>query len=432
MIRVCPEGHVGSAVSRKKPDSMPEIIGRSAALRAALDLAKRFAKTPAPVLLLGETGTGKELMAQWVHHHSGRVGAFVAVGCPNLSEDLIESELFGHRRGAFTGAAADRVGLVEQAHGGTLFLDEIGDLPFGVQSKLLRFLQEGTIRRLGENADRRVEVRVVAATWRDLTKMVAERKFRSDLYQRLAWGIVELPPLRERGRDIEILARHFLKTSLQLGGPRKGLSRDASTVLVSHDWPGNVRELQRTLYQAAVQTRGPRVSGRLLSEVLGTAVAETFNGDVSVAILARLDRGACSARELAEHLMLSRSQLQRQLVALISSSVVEKIGRGNQQRYRRAVKGQLSALTSDQRHALVLRVIAQEGRVTRARLAREAGISGRTATRVLHEMVCEGSITRDGRGGRMQGYSLGPASGRIGLPGSPRSKSGATSATIAR
>jgi len=383
---------------------MPEIIGRSTALKAALDSARRFAKTPAPVLLLGETGTGKELVARWVHHHSGRDGAFVAVGCPNLPEDLIESELFGHRRGAFTGAAADRVGLVEQADGGTLFLDEIGDLPLGLQAKLLRFLQEGTIRRVGESVDRRVDVRVVAATWRELPEMVKEGKFRGDLYQRLAWGIVDLPPLRERGRDIVMLARHFLKRSRQLEGRRRGLCRDAVPVLMAHNWPGNVRELQRLLYQAALKARGPRISGRTLAGLLGIEVAKAPSSDITERTLNRLGGRSCTARELADYLTLSRSQLQRHLAALRSEGVIERIGSGNQQRYRRATPEQGPTLAPAQRRALVLRVIASEGRITRARLASEARISGRTATRVLHGMMHEGVIISDGQAGRLQGY----------------------------
>ena len=234
-----------------EPEPLPEpminsggLVGESPALRAAIDRMARLAPGDLPVLILGESGTGKELAARWLHRASSRSGgAFVAVNCAALSETLLLSDLFGHARGAFTGADRDRKGVFETAHGGTVFLDEIGDLPLTAQGMLLRVLQEGEIRRLGESAPRKIDARVLAATHRDLDRMVVEGSFRRDLYYRLRVGCVELPPLRERGEDVLLLADHFL--SRKAGAAK--LSRQARARLLSHRFPGNVRELQNVL-----------------------------------------------------------------------------------------------------------------------------------------------------------------------------------------
>jgi two-component system, NtrC family, response regulator len=227
------------------------LVGDSPALLAALDRIARLARGDLPVLILGESGTGKELAARQLHRASSRAGsAFVAVNCAALSETLLLSDLFGHTRGAFTGADRDRKGVFETAHGGTVFLDEIGDLPLTAQGLLLRVLQEGEIRRLGESEARRVNVRVLAATHRDLPRMVEEeRAFRRDLYYRLRVGCIELPPLRDRGDDVLLLADHFL--ARQRGGPPARLSRQARARLLAYRWPGNVRELENVLAVAA-------------------------------------------------------------------------------------------------------------------------------------------------------------------------------------
>jgi two-component system NtrC family response regulator len=226
------------------------LVGESPALRAAIDRMARLAPGDLPILILGESGTGKELAARWLHRASARSGgAFVAVNCAALSETLLLSDLFGHARGAFTGADRERKGVFETAHGGTVFLDEIGDLPLAAQGMLLRVLQEGEIRRLGESAPRKVDARVLAATHRDLDRMVGEGSFRRDLYYRLRVGCVELPPLRDREEDVLILADHFL--SRLPGRAPKKLSRPARARLLSHLFPGNVRELQNVLAVAA-------------------------------------------------------------------------------------------------------------------------------------------------------------------------------------
>jgi DNA-binding NtrC family response regulator/tetratricopeptide (TPR) repeat protein len=245
-----------SEVKEEEPPPPPEpvidsngMVGESPALRAAIDRMARLAPGDLPVLILGESGTGKELAARWIHRASVRSGgAFVAVNCAALSETLLLSDLFGHARGAFTGADRDRKGVFETAHGGTVFLDEIGDLPLNAQGMLLRVLQEGEIRRLGESAPRKVDARVLAATHRDLDRMVEKGSFRRDLYYRLRVGCVELPPLRKRGEDVLLLADHFLS---RLRDRAVKLSRQARARLLAHRFPGNVRELQNVLAVAA-------------------------------------------------------------------------------------------------------------------------------------------------------------------------------------
>ncbi len=238
--------------------SMDQIVAVSDAMREALDRARRAAKSPATVLVTGESGTGKELVARAVHYHSDRVGQpFVAVNCKSFAAGVLESELFGHERGAFTGADRARGGLFEQAHGGTLFLDEIGEVDLEFQAKLLRVLQERTLRRVGGDATREVDVRVVAATNRDLRAEVAAGRFREDLYFRLAVIPIHLPPLRERRDDVVPLARHFLaKWNGELGRNLRGWSGEVETWLARHEWPGNARELENAIERGVVLARG--------------------------------------------------------------------------------------------------------------------------------------------------------------------------------
>jgi len=239
-------------------DKFDDIIGRSASLRAVLDQIEIVAPTNSTVLILGETGTGKELIARAIHNRSSRRDKpFVRVNCAAIPSGLLESELFGHERGAFTGAIARKVGRFELADGGTLFLDEIGDIPPELQPKLLRVLQEQEFERLGSTHTTRVDVRVVAATSRDLPQMVANREFRSDLYYRLNVFPVRLPALRERPEDIALLVRHFV--DLCAKRMKKNVERvpnEAMEILLSHVWPGNVRELQNFIERAVILSPG--------------------------------------------------------------------------------------------------------------------------------------------------------------------------------
>jgi formate hydrogenlyase transcriptional activator len=239
-------------------DKLDDIIGRSDSLRAVLDEVKIVAPTDSTVLILGETGTGKELIAQAIHHRSSRRDRpFVRVNCAAIPSGLLESELFGHERGAFTGAIARKIGRFELAHGGTLFLDEIGDIPPELQPKLLRVLQEQEFERLGSTQTTRVNVRVVAATSRDLQQMVANREFRSDLYYRLNVFPVRLPALRERAEDIALLVRHFVHLcSKRMNKRVEQVPQAAVQVLLTYTWPGNVRELQNFIERAVILSPG--------------------------------------------------------------------------------------------------------------------------------------------------------------------------------
>ncbi|MGH7336703.1 MAG: sigma-54 interaction domain-containing protein, partial [Myxococcota bacterium] len=233
--------------------------GESVALGEVVERLRRFAASELPVLIQGENGTGKELAAAEIHRASARrKGPWVPVNCAGLSETLLLSELFGHARGAFTGAERERAGVFESGRGGTVFLDEIGDLPLAAQGSLLRVLQEKEIRRLGESLPRKVDARIVAATNRDLATMVEQGKFRQDLYFRLKVATLTLPPLRERSGDILILAERFLE-ALRRHRPELKLTPDARRALVAHAWPGNVRELKHALEAAAALSDDGRI-----------------------------------------------------------------------------------------------------------------------------------------------------------------------------
>jgi two-component system response regulator AtoC len=237
------------------------IVGRSPKIEQALALADKVARHPSTVLITGESGTGKELVARHIHDASPRASKpFVAVNCAAIPEALLESELFGHAKGAFTGATSERQGLFEEAHEGTLFLDELGDLPVSLQVKLLRALQEGEVRRVGDNASRSVDVRLVAATARDLESDVAEGKFRADLYYRVNVVRIHLPALRERSEDIPELVRYFVdRFNRRLGLHVTGVSAAAMRALVEYPWPGNVRELENVVERAMVLTDGTQL-----------------------------------------------------------------------------------------------------------------------------------------------------------------------------
>jgi DNA-binding NtrC family response regulator len=242
----------------------PRIIGESEALKRAVGETQRVAQTDATVLLLGESGTGKELFARAVHHLSPRRDqAFVAINCAAIPETLIENELFGHERGAFTGAGERRLGKFELASGGTVFLDEIGELPLAVQGKLLRVIEEKSVDRIGGKAPIPVDVRVVAATNKDLRAAVENHEFRGDLFFRLAVFPIDIPPLRERGEDVVLLARHF---AAQLGKEMRGreatLSDEGIAALRTHRWPGNVRELENSIERACILADGAKLEPR--------------------------------------------------------------------------------------------------------------------------------------------------------------------------
>src|SRR5512140_18988 len=244
------------------------LVGSSEPMRRVLEQVRKVASTDATVLVTGESGTGKELVARAIHDAGPRRdGPFVTVSCAAIPEGLLESELFGHERGAFTGAIKRKLGRFELADGGTLFLDEVGEIPPSIQVKLLRVLQERTIERVGGEGSIGVDVRLVSATHRDLARMVAEGRFRQDLYYRLDVVPIRLPPLRDRAGDVEELARSFLaRAAPRLGRKVTGFTPEAMELLRRHRWPGNVRELQNLVEQALVFADGPEVGAADLPE----------------------------------------------------------------------------------------------------------------------------------------------------------------------
>lgn len=236
----------------------PNIVGKSVALKSAFEFVHTLAETDITVLIVGATGTGKELAASAIHHHGRRrKGPFIVVNCAGLSESLIESELFGHVKGAFTGATRDRIGRFEAASGGTIFLDEIGEVSLHFQAKLLRVLQEKEIERVGEQKLRKVDVRVVAATNKDLKVEMRANRFRKDLYYRLAGAMVHMPLLKERKEDIPILVSHFiLKFSVKYNREITGVSDDLMRAMMNYHWPGNIRELYNLMENSVITTDG--------------------------------------------------------------------------------------------------------------------------------------------------------------------------------
>jgi two-component system response regulator AtoC len=245
-----------------------EFVGASAPMQRLYHLIQQASPTGAACLVVGETGTGKELVARAVHRASGRTGLFVPINCAAIPASILESELFGHTRGAFTGAHAERIGKFELADGGTLFLDEITEMPAELQAKLLRVLQERSLERLGSNRPIEIDLRVVAATNRDPQTAVAEGRLRKDLYYRLDVVRLDLPPLRNRREDIAPLARHFLtRLAGAQGRPVPALSTEAEQKLLAYDWPGNVREVENVMARALVLSTGPDIEPGLLEEI---------------------------------------------------------------------------------------------------------------------------------------------------------------------
>lgn len=261
-VRAFPFGgfhkHLTATQAESERSDFSEIVGSSPALLGVLDQVRIVANTGATVLIEGETGTGKELIARAIHTASDRHGRpFVKVNCAAIPAELVESELFGHERGAFTGAISQRIGRFEAANGGTIFLDEIGELPLLLQAKLLRAVQEQEFERVGGNRTIHIDVRIVAATNRDLKQMVEEGKFRADLFYRLAVFPLSVPPLRERREDIPMLVQHFVeKHSSRMNRSIENIQTEALEALTNYDWPGNIRELQNVIERSVVLSGG--------------------------------------------------------------------------------------------------------------------------------------------------------------------------------
>ncbi len=298
---------------------VPNMLGKCKAMRGVFQLIGELARVHSTVLIEGESGTGKELVARAIHNQSARRnGPFVALNCAGLSEELAASQLFGHRRGSFTGAYDDQAGLFEAAGGGTLFLDEIGELPIRVQTSLLRVLEENGVLRLGESNLRPVDVRIVAATHRDLAREVAEKRFRHDLFYRIRVARVKLPPLRERRGDLPLLSRAFLAEHRAATGKEvEEIGAEAMAVLMAYPWPGNVRELRNALEFAVICARGsivrPEDLPPELLEVGPSASSSEPAHDERERILTSLDRARGNRTQAAELLGISRATLYRRM-----------------------------------------------------------------------------------------------------------------------
>ena len=283
------------------------LIATSPQMLAVCDTIRKVAPSSSTVLINGESGTGKEVIANAIHSCSSRSGKrLVAVNCAALPEQLLESEMFGHVKGAFTGAYADKEGLFETADGGTLFLDEISSMPLMLQGKFLRALQEGEIRRIGDTRDRHVDVRVIAASNSDLEQAVVEGRFRSDLYYRLAVITIDLPPLRKRMEDVLPLARHFVDIECKDRTKKPAIKPAAAKLLVNYDWPGNVRELENAIKHALTFSQGgdiePEVLPPRIREHVSTQPAQGFASDGSVSLKAYIKQ---KEREYIEQILAS-------------------------------------------------------------------------------------------------------------------------------
>ncbi len=305
-----------------------EIVGKSTAIRKLLEVIDKVAPTPARVLITGENGSGKELVARAIHRKSTRAHkAFVEVNCAAIPGELIESELFGHMKGSFTGAFADRSGKFEQADGGTLFLDEVGDMSLAAQAKVLRALEEGVVTRIGASKAIAVDVRVIAATNKDVKEEIAAGRFREDLFYRLNVVPIEVPPLRSRREDIPLLIEKFVGDLARNGGVRpKGFDDDALASLAERDWAGNVRELRNTVERVLILSAGDRVTAedveRLTAEPAESAVGdlihcETFESFKQAAertfLQAKLEENEWNISETARKLSMPRSNLYKKI-----------------------------------------------------------------------------------------------------------------------
>ena len=313
-----------------RAEGFEDMLGASPHIQGVFAYIRKVAKTTAPVLLLGESGTGKEMAALAIHRRGSRKdGPFIAINCNAIPENLLESELFGHEKGAFTGAHVQRKGMIESASEGTLFLDEIGELPAGLQVKLLRFLQEQRFQRVGGRQEIQIDTRLIAATNVDLKQAVAEGKFREDLYFRLAVVVIRLPPLRERADDVALLAREFLhKYATQNGKTNLTFTPEALRAINCYSWPGNVRELQNRVKRAVIMADGKRITEKDLelsssSDLAGAATLKEARESVERELIQQtLKRHLGKVTSAAAELGISRPTLYE---------LMEKLGIAKQQ-----------------------------------------------------------------------------------------------------
>jgi nitrogen regulation protein NR(I) len=292
----------------------PPLVGASPAMKTIYDMVARVADSPSTVLISGESGTGKELIAKALHRGSARRDKpLIKVNCAAIPKDLVESELFGYERGAFTGAVGAKPGRFELADGGTLFLDEIGEIPVEIQVKLLRALQESEFERVGGIKTLKVDVRLIAATNRDLKALIAEGRFREDLYYRLAVVPIELPPLRDRREDIPLLVQHFIeKYDRRLGKKVEGIEEDALQILMGYAWPGNIRELENLMERSVLFADGPRIEATALPDALRERGAAPASPIAAVGPLGAI--AAPSGASMKEIVRQAQAELERELI----------------------------------------------------------------------------------------------------------------------
>lgn len=311
--------------ARQRRTAIDPFVGTSEAISKLREQAERIATAERPILILGETGAGKGILTRWIHTNGLRAEQpFVDLNCASLPRELLESELFGHERGSFTGAVTQKTGLVELANRGTLFLDEVGDLELSLQPKLLKVLEEQTFRRVGAVRDRQVDVRLIAATHQDLSRLVSENKFRSDLYFRISTIPLTVPALRQRVEDLPILARQLLdRLALELGRGRVELAPDALRAMAAYRWPGNIRELKNTLWRAAILAQGTPIDVVHLglpgtvpappAAVRGAVAPRTLEDAEREAIRVALDAATGNRSQAARTLGIARSTLLEKL-----------------------------------------------------------------------------------------------------------------------
>lgn len=394
------------------PSETPPIIGRSPCMLNVLERTRVLARLRRPVLITGPSGSGKEGFARLLHQESGLTGNFVVLNCAALPEHIAEAELFGYERGAYTGAREAYLGMVGQAEGGTLFLDEVAELAYPLQLKLLRFLQDGSYRRLGTPYEQQANVRIVAATNRSLEDLVAQGLFRQDLFYRLGVLRLVLPPLRERNGDVVLIARHFLATDPDCAGLSLELSPSACKVLEAYPWPGNVRELQSTLLEAALLAGTGQIGRTQLETVLSFKLPEERQ-EGSLLELVPHEAGI-SGGELRSRSRLSNGTLHRRLEVLLKQGMLRRVGRGNQVRYERPgvipqpLRELPEPLELKDREKLqqVQRLLEEQGALSRRQLAGQLQVSERTMNRLLLAWTRLGVVLASGRG-RSVVYSLG-------------------------
>ena len=390
---------------RSRVAPAPCIVGRSPEIESALRSARQVARASGPALILGERGTGKELFARLIHAESSRAGKpLIVVNCATLNPALADAQLFGHVRGAFTGAVGTRVGFVGAAEGGTLFLDEVGELPLEVQARLLRLLQEGAVVAVGEDRERAVNVRVIAATNRDLHTMAREGRFREDLLDRLCVWELRLPALRERKADLRALAEEILKNEPDLAGRDLRLGRSGVAALRVHDWPGNVRELQRVILRAAALVKdGGSIQARQIRRVL---CADAAPGSAPALcteehLLAALGAGEMvSMADLVRRTGLPRSTMKAAAARLITAGRLGRSGERRGTRYWRACGNDTTGPATRALHPLAQAahqaLSSGEPRSCQA-LAGALGVSPSTALRALGSLVQAGLVSRSGQ-----------------------------------